>query len=128
MSSQDVDIPCSTNPCQLITETSETEILVVNHLLVASRPQYIGQKYSFTFFVKLIAGNDISVVLQISPDSKEWFIDGAWQTLNTPPLYTTDRTILTADHYAFFARVAATPRDGNGQLAIILQSKQFCNE
>lgn len=114
------------SPCSVEKATSCNfclEILNVSHSLATSMPRNVSLEQRYSFFVKLISGNDIDVFIQTSYDGKEWFIDSPVRTLNRPPLFTTDRVVLMADHYACLARIGANPRENlPGKLQIVFQA------
>ncbi|HEY3426843.1 MAG TPA: DUF6385 domain-containing protein [Negativicutes bacterium] len=99
------------------------ERLSVSAPFTASETRNVSDFKRYTFFIKLITGNNISVAVQISFDGREWFTDSLTQTLNFPPLLATDRVVLSATHYSCFARIATAPKTGPGELLIVLQGE-----
>jgi hypothetical protein len=106
---------------------SAIEVLTIKYPSMAtSIPRNVSKDYRYSFFVKLIGGNNVNVVVQISYDGEEWFTDSATRYLNIPPELVTDRSVLTADHYACFARIAATTNTTiPGELIAVFQSQKF---
>jgi hypothetical protein len=101
------------------------ERLILSAPFTASETRNVSEFKRYTFFIKLITGNNINLAVQISYDGREWFTDSLTKTLNLPPLLITDRAVLSADHFSCFARIAATSRTGPGELLIVLQGQIF---
>ncbi|VBB05252.1 Hypothetical protein LUCI_0459 [Lucifera butyrica] len=105
---------------------TDSEILDVRQTVSPAKPHNITGLFRFSFFIRILCGPAVRVYVQTSYNCKDWFLDSTIITLTPPPLLITDRVVLTADHYACFARVTAEMRGQPSKVLVVFQSQPYC--